>query len=510
MDAAGNSTQVLIVGAGPTGLMLACDLARRGVRIRVVDKALEYFTGSRGKGVSPRTLEVFDDLGVAERILSAGLRDLRMRTYEGDRVIGETIANPALASTPAIPYPAAVFIPQLRTEAILRDELARRGVTVELDHEVIAVDHRDDAVVVTLAGGDATTEVHADYVVGCDGGHSTVRRLIGLSFDVTPSESAKYSWVGDVRVDGLSPTVVHRWNDRRRGLLLLSPFKDTDLWQFQFLPTDGQPPLPEPDLHGFRQIWHDWTGRPEAALLEARTASRFRINEHIADHYRAGRVFLAGDAAHVYSPAGGQGMTTGVQDACNLGWKLAAVLAGAPERLLETYESERRPVAEHAMKRSRQRWREVNEAVVAKDDSELWHLVINQHTSQLDISYRGGPLAPAGDVGTARLRPGDRAPDGLCRDDSGDIVRLFDLFRGTHWTALYFDGNSQAALPTHFWGSPVDGHCVGGDGLSDDSGAIRDSYGIAADTVVVVRPDGYIARIARPEDLADRPALLDV
>jgi 2-polyprenyl-6-methoxyphenol hydroxylase-like FAD-dependent oxidoreductase len=493
------TTNVVVVGAGPTGLTLACELARRGIGVRVLDKATEYFTGSRGKTLSPRTMEVFDDLGVAQQILAGGLLSLPMRTYDGDRVISETIANPGLAPSPSIPYPVAVFIPQYRTESILRQELSRCGGKVELEHEVTAIEQDYGRVSVTVAHRDTTSQVHADYVIGCDGGHSTVRALIGLTFDVTPNESAKYSWVGDVRIEDLDPAVSHRWNGPRRGMLLFSPFKDTDLWQFQFLPADGMPVLGTPDLEGFRRIWHDWTGRPAGQLLEARTASRFRINEHIADHYRVGRVFLAGDAAHVYSPAGGQGMTTGVQDAYNLGWKIAAVLAGAPETLLDTYEAERRPVADHAMRRSRQRWRDVNNALAAQQDSEIWQLVIDQDTSQLDITYRGGPLAPSSG-GTAALHAGDRAPDGICHTDPpGDAVRLFDLFRGAHWTVLTFGDALPKSTVATYWGAPVHQHRI-------ENADVRESYQVREDTAVVVRPDGYIGQITASTELShERP-----
>jgi hypothetical protein len=283
--------------------------------------------------------------------------------------------------------------------------------------------------------------------------------------------------------------------------LLLSPFKDSDLWQFQLLPADGTPTLDVPDLAGFRRIWQQWTGQPGDRLSDVKSASRFRINEHIADHYRLGRAFLAGDAAHVYSPAGGQGMTTGIQDAYNLGWKLAAVLAGAPAPLLDTYEAERRPVAEHALKHSRQRWHEVNEAIFATQDADIWSLVANQDTSQLDITYRGGPLALSTD-GTAALHVGDRAPDGIRGDHAAAIPpRVFDLLRGPHWTVLTFGDTVPDAVAETFWGAPVHRHSI------DDAG-VRTGYGVSTDTAVVVRPDGYIAKIASPNELAHRSPLL--
>jgi 2-polyprenyl-6-methoxyphenol hydroxylase-like FAD-dependent oxidoreductase len=508
-----NQTDVLIVGAGPTGLALACDLARRGVRIRVIDKAAEYFTGSRGKAISPRTMEVLDGLGVADQVLAAGLLNVPMRTYDGGRVIGETIINPALYSGPEIPYPIPVLIPQYRTESILRDQLARQGVRVELHHEVIAVKQGEGDVTVKVAHHGCTEDVRAEYVVGCDGGHSTIRRLIGLSFGSAPNESEKWCWVGDVLIDGLEPGVAHRWNDPQRGMLLLSPFKDTELWQFQFLPADGTPPLPEPDQDEFRRVWAAWTGLPAERLHDTRTASRFRVNEHIADHYRVGRVFLAGDAAHIYSPAGGQGMTTGIQDAYNLGWKVAAVLAGAPSELLDTYEAERKPVAEYAMRRSRKRWKEVNQAVATQGDSPLWQLVSNEDTSQLNITYRGGPLAPADPEAATALRPGDRAPDGQLQDSSGRPTTLFAQFRTPEFRLLMFQGRQHPAdaktlaamaqrvrastdvplRPIVITTDAATTHDANAVALNDPTQHTHDTYGVSTPGLYLIRPDGYIA-----------------
>lgn len=496
-----NSLQVLIVGAGPTGLALACDLARRGVRLSVIDKAGGYPTASRGKTISQRTMEVFDDLAVADRIVAAGLPSLTMRTYDGHRAIGETIANPGLPSSPEIPYPFPIFIPQYRTESILRAQLARYGIKIKLGQEVVAVEPGDADVTVTVQRQSSTETVRAEYVAGCDGGHSTIRRLMGQSFRYTPNETEKWCWVGDVLVDGLEPEVAYRWNQPRQGMLLLTPFKATDVWQFQFVPADNTTPLPRPNKSEFRRVWSRWTGRPAERLRDVRTASRFRLNEHIAERYRIDRVFLVGDAAHIYSPAGGQGMTTGIQDAYNLGWKIAAVLRGAPSGLLDTYEAERKPVAEYAMRRSRERWAEVNESIAKQGDWPMLRLVINEDTSQLKISYRGGPLAPSDpSVGTT-LRPGDRAPDGTYRSaGSGDPVRLFDVFRGPHWTVLLFGtGLHHRNLPINLWGSAVRYQSI-----LDWSG----SYAFTDNSAVVVRPDGYIARITHPDKLTDDSALL--
>jgi 2-polyprenyl-6-methoxyphenol hydroxylase-like FAD-dependent oxidoreductase len=171
------------------------------VQVTVVDKAVEFFTGSRGKTISPRTMEVFDDLGVAPQVIAGGLLNIPMRSYDKDKGFSDGLVNRDPVPDPSVPYPVAVFVPQYRTESILRERLSRYGVRVKREHEVIAIDHTDDGVRLSIQNGATTRHLDADYVVGCDGGHSATRRLIGLSFDVAPDESAKYSWVGDVRVD---------------------------------------------------------------------------------------------------------------------------------------------------------------------------------------------------------------------------------------------------------------------------------------------------------------------
>jgi len=500
-------TDVLIGGAGPTGLALACDLARRGVQVRIVERGRGLFPGSRGKGLSPRLLEVFDDLGVVHDVLASARTHMLVTNYDRDRVLSTVDSHAGLEPTPDIPYPSAAWAPQWRTQEILRSRLAGLGVEVEFGCEVADVSQDDDGVTCTLDRDGHREQIRARYLIGCDGGRSTIRKRLGLTFDGLTRQDHRHAFVGDVQVDGLTADRSHGWNDPRLGFLLLTPFTDTPVWQFQaLLRTDARPDAPEPSLTTFQGIVDEITGGLPIRLSGLTWSSRFTTSERIAERYRTGQVFLAGDAAHVYSPAGGQGMTTGIQDAYNLAWKLAAVLGGAPDSLLDTYEAERRPIARRALIDSGHRFEEVLTTTEDphRDPNQMWKTVINRKTSQLGITYRGGPLAPETECGTTTLRPGDRAPDSICSDpDSGTDLRLFDLFRGPHWTVLAFADTDTSAAPTHLYGSEVrtwviDDHAQGA--LRDKGNTTRAAYGVAGPTTFLIRPDGYVGAIARSGD----------
>lgn len=404
---------VVIAGAGPTGLTLAIELARRGVPTRVLDKAATLFPGSRGKGLQPRTLEVFDDLGVIGAVLAAGESFPPMRLYRGAEVTGFT--------------------------------------------------QDDDGVTVDTNRG----RIRADYLVGADGGRSTVRKVSGVEF-IGGALTAERIIVGDVRVSGLDGRCCHlltRDGDQSRRFSLWN-LPGSDHYQLVVTMAPGEdPPALTPE--GMQSELAQRSGRRDVILSDLRWISLYRVNLLLAQQFRTGRVFLAGDAAHVHSPAGGQGVNTGVQDAYNLGWKLAAVLGGAPAELLDSYEAERLPVAAEVLQLSGALHRQ------GFDGTGPTPAAIHQ----LDISYRGGPLA-AGDACLDGLQPGDRAPDGLLPDGR----RLFDVFRGPHWTVLQFDTE-----PVDF-GIPQVRLTPGAD------------YDVSVGSYVLVRPDGYIGAIStRPE-----------
>ena len=320
-------TDVLVVGAGPTGLTLACDLARRGVAVRIVDRVPEFPGGSRGKGLSPRSLEVFDDLAVIDRMLASGITHMPHRKYQGAEVIAEIDPEAGRVPTPDIPYPTGLMIPQWRVEQILRERLADFGVAVELGAELHGFSQHADGVTATIGQG----RIQARYLVGCDGGRSTVRKALGLSLrGQTPD--VQLMAVGDVEVDGLGRDAWHQWFTGD-GAIMLCPLPGTNAFQVQAsheLDQDGSPL--EPTLERFQQTFDRIAGVPGVRLHSLAWRSSYRVNVRMVDQLRVGRVFLAGDAAHVHPIAGGLGMNSGIQDAYNLGWKLGLVL-GRPRHV---------------------------------------------------------------------------------------------------------------------------------------------------------------------------------
>ena len=483
-------TDVLVVGAGPTGLTLACDLARRGAAVRIVDRAQEFPGGSRGKGLSPRSLEVFDDLAVIDRMLASGITHLPHRKYQGAEVVAEVDPEAERVPTPGIPYPVGLMIPQWRVEQILRDRLAGLGVAVELGAELRGFSQHADGVTATV--GEA--QIQARYLAGCDGGHSTVRKALGLSLrGQTPD--VQLMAVGDVEVDGLGRDAWHQWFTGN-GAIMLCPLPGTSAFQVQAsheLDQDGSPL--EPTLERFQQTFDRVAGVPGVRLHSLAWRSSYQVNVRMVDQLQAGRVFLAGDAAHVHPIAGGLGMNSGIQDAYNLGWKLGLVIAGdATPGLLGTYEDERLPIASWLLDITSERLSAVLDAIKDKGGGvdavatpELTQLMLRYPWSRLSRQTTSRPTGP---------RAGDRAPDAPLRDAAtGRQTRLFDLFRGPHFTLLGIGERGVPVLGDTGTGI-VKPYLVGPGGLLDDGGHVAHAYG--TDALILVRPDGYIGLVAHP------------
>ncbi|MUL45188.1 3-(3-hydroxyphenyl)propionate hydroxylase [Mycobacterium sp. CBMA293] len=460
---------VVIAGAGPTGLTLAIELARRGVPCRVLDQAATLFPGSRGKGLQPRTLEVFDDLGVIGAVLAAGKSFPPMRLYRGAEVVWtkpiyELLGLPELAVTPAVPYPYTWLLPQWRTDQILAARFAELGGVIEFNTRVMDFRQDDDGVTVHTDRG----TIRADYLVGADGGRSTVRKVSGVEFRGGALTEERIV-VGDVRATGLDGRCCHLLTadgDQSKRFSLWN-LPGSEHFQLVVTTAPGEDP-PALTLAGMQDLLEQRSGRRDVVLSDLRWISEYRVNLLMAQQFRMGRVLLAGDAAHVHSPAGGQGVNTGVQDAYNLGWKLAAVRSGAPDVLLDSYTAERMPVAANVLQLSGALHRQGFGAAGPAPSA----------IHQLDISYRGGPLAVEDHDIPGSLRAGDRAPDALLSDGR----RLFDVLRGLHWTVLEFGGTAVD------FGVPRVSLVPGAD------------YDMPAGSYVLVRPDGHIATITdRPD-----------
>ncbi|MFI9721600.1 FAD-dependent monooxygenase [Streptomyces sp. NPDC052396] len=473
-----SSCEVLIIGAGPTGLVLGCELARRGVDFRLVEAGEQLFMGSRGKGIQPRTLELFDDLGIVEEIYEAGLRPPMMAGWEGGRKVREWDMFTRAEPTPGMPYAEPWLLPQWRTQEILHQRLRELGGAVEFGVRLTGFTQDGDGVTAGLLAADGSMEtVRAGYLVGSDGGRSTVRAALGTVFTgetVDPDPLI----VADLEVAGLDRDHWHVWN-REKGALSLCPLPGTT---FQLIAAPGAREL-DPDPGAVRELVASWTG---LQVREVHWSSVFRARAAMAERFRTGRVFLAGDSAHIHSPAGAQGLNSSIQDAYNLGWKLGLVLRrGAPDALLDSYQAERLPVAAGVLGLSTRLHRGDGGPQVGFTARR------GPDAHQLGIAYPDSPLTreTRPELTEDALRAGDRAPDAPLKGADGTQVRLFDLFRGTHFTLLSIGaGALEGDWPG---GDLVHVHHIGGScgELHDAGGHAQRAYGSG---LFLVRPDGYV------------------
>ncbi|MGW6964395.1 FAD-dependent monooxygenase [Streptomyces zaomyceticus] len=485
---------VTVIGAGPVGLALTLDLARRGLAVRLVERDERRFEGSRAKGIQPRTLEVLDDLGLADAARAAGGAYPPMGLHLGPFTKAWRMHATA-PETIGTPYPDVLLLPQYATTALLHDAVERLGVRVDFGARAVEITQDEQVGTVRLEDGRL---LRSRYVVGADGGSSTVRRAAGIAFEGSTDETDRMILV-DARVDGLSRDHWHIWPRPRGRSVAACPLPGPgNRFQIMIRIRPGDPA--------------DLTATALTALLRRRVgpslgprdiswSSVFRPNIRLAERYRDRRLLLCGDAAHVHTPAGAQGLNTGLQDAHNLGWKLQQVLAGADDALLDSYEHERRPVAAQVLGRSTELYEGLRR-------TRPGGLTRGPDEHQLGISYFGGPLAPADAPRTATLRCGDRAPDAALPEDTGPATRLFDLYRGPHFTALAFGARAAVAVERLDWpptGVPLRRHTV----LTHTTprtpreAALLTAYGITEDTVLLIRPDGYVGHIGHPARTGD-------
>jgi 2-polyprenyl-6-methoxyphenol hydroxylase-like FAD-dependent oxidoreductase len=484
-----HSTDVLISGAGAAGLTLAIDLARRGVAFRLIDKIDAPFQGARGKAIQPRSQEVFEDLGIVDRVVAAGGPYPPKRVYRDAGTYQDSPIMEHRDPTPDEPYAIAIMVPQFLTEAAMRERLAELGQRPQYGVELEGFVQDTEGVSARINGPRGVTSFRARYLVGADGGGSLVRQALDVGF---PGKSLDIrAVVADVFVDGLVRDAWHRFNDGTPSQMSLCPLRGTDLFQLQALiPLEGDIDL---STEGLAAMVARRTGRNDILIRAVSWVSAYNMHARLADRFRVGRVFLAGDAAHIHPPAGGQGLNTSVQDSYNLGWKLAAVLSGAPEALLASYEDERRPIAAAMLDLSTKLLDELKTPGGMRRGRE---------TQQLDLGYLESALSLERPLRTSGLRAGQRAPDAPIRGAAGVPTRLFKLFQGPHWTLLGYEVDRVTALHPR---AGLHIHTVGPRGdIVDDGGHIRDGYGLEPGTWVLVRPDGYIGAIVACNE---RPAL---
>jgi 2-polyprenyl-6-methoxyphenol hydroxylase-like FAD-dependent oxidoreductase len=526
-----NDVPVVVVGAGPTGVLLAIELARRGVEVRVLDRQPRRSPESRAIGIHARTLEVLHQLGIVDEFLELG-----------HRVNGMSVHTPAGYPLRArfglvdSRYAFLLTLSQAETQRILERKLESLGVTIERSAEVTAVeqDGRGVALLVRREGEPRAQTVTAGWVVGCDGARSLVRRKLGVAFE---GDDYSQDWLmAEVRID--SPLRHDHFHVFAYTSSVLAAFPlPGERWRV-FVPQVPGRAVAERTVPALEEIERLVAARGPAGMRisDPTLLAAFRCYRRQTETVRSGRVLVAGDAAHVHSPAGGQGMNTGIQDAFNLGWKLALVAQGQSQPdLLDTYQAERVPVAAgvleltHALVRTftltarPKRWLRDRLLPAAMAIPAVERRYINR-LAQVSHSYAGGPLsAPGARVRPARVASGERLPDvaGLERD--GTPIRPLDLLDSGAHTLLVMTGRGAAgagaapdAVVARFapWdglvrtvaihAGPGPGRGPGGEGVTDPELRAHRRYGAVRGRLLLVRPDGYLARqapLSRPDVL---------
>ncbi|MFG1378386.1 FAD-dependent monooxygenase [Xanthobacter autotrophicus] len=526
-DSAQLSADVIVVGAGPVGLTLAAELARHGVRCRILEKATAPSNYCRALGVTPRTLEVYEDMGVVRAMIDAGL-------WLGGLALAVDGAPARIITTDLSDLPYGVLgIPQPVTEGILAQHLAGFGIEVERGVAVTSLVQEGERVRLDLTAPDGREDVaHARFVVGCDGAHSFVRHALRIPFE---GEAFPYPFMlGDVQLAfpgdlkparGIALRLMRLRADTAPDMFIAIPLPEHGRYRVSMLAPESLAAAGSGEAHGIQserpgpsladlQAVADRIAPGQIIAGDLRWSSQFRISMRLAARYREGQVFLAGDACHIHPPTGGQGMNTGIQDAYNLAWKLALVMKGrAPAALLDSYEAERRPVAQDVIARTVAESMNIGGSGGARD---------RLADTQIRVSYAGlagaavvdGAAAPEGLPGDRLPVAGDRAPDalGLRRRGVAAPLRMFDLLRGTDFVAVVaVDGTRDAlaameALGARLAGSnlPVRVVAVAPAGASlpdphgvslveDEAGSCAAAYGLGPGEAALVRPDGYLA-----------------
>lgn len=518
---------VLVVGAGPVGLTVAIELRRNGVTPVVIDRLIKPLRYARAVGVQPRTLEIWEGMGLLREALNEAILMRGQLVY----VNGEQVDRLELTLPPDVPY-GFVALPQYATEGLLTAELHRLGGHVDRGVDLVGFDQDADGVTARLRGPDGERTLRSGYLVGADGAHSVVRKALGLGYsgDAFPEQYM----LGDVEVDWSLPAgygirAMHQVDGRTDDLLVCIPLPGPGRYRMSMLVPDELAGRPSDDgvAHGVEE------GRaPELRHIQAvldrlapeptrarnlRWSSTFRISHRLVDRYGQGRVVVAGDAAHIHPPTGAQGMNTGIQDGVNLAWKLALAVQGAAgEGLLNSYDAERHPVGEEVVGRT---VRHAREGFVADPDDPFLML---RREAQLLVNYRGSSLVGDGGGMTGGPAPGDRAPDcrGLRRAAVNHPLRLFELgLVGSRHTLLLFVDDAAdlaACAELHGMAAELTGGriatyavlSVSADDLDpavaavpcllDADGEYQVTYAATGGAGHLIRPDGHLGFRAAP------------
>ncbi|MTD14773.1 pentachlorophenol monooxygenase [Nakamurella sp. YIM 132087] len=518
-------TQVLVAGGGPIGLMAAVELRRRGVDVLIVDALAARPLWAKAIGVQPRTLEILDQIGIVRSALDAGTVMRGQQVYKDGALVGQI----DIEVPDQVPYRFAA-LPQYETERVLEEHLERLGGRLQREVRLLSFTQDDAGVTAVLQTPAGEKTVRAEYLVGADGAHSIVRKTLGIGFE---GDAFPESYMlGDVEVDWDLPQGYAVRSSRTTGdgavddLLVAIPLPGRKRYRMSMLVppelapqgstgadgiTHGFTGGREPELHHIQEVLDRLSPVPVTAG-RLRWSSVFRISHRLADRYSVGRAFIAGDAAHIHPPTGAQGMNTGLQDAYNLGWKLAQAVSGhgAPG-LLDSYHAERHPVGEEVVGRT---VRAARGGGIETGGGGRDTIILRE--AQLLVGYPDSPLNAAVDGGVAEdgtgPLPGDRAPDatGLEQDGVAGPLRWHEFLRGTGHVLLLWAPDAATAdaaqdvsienvrtyvvRPGTIGGSDPTRPLAAGREIADVHGHLAANYGFGPEpATVLIRPDGYLS-----------------
>ena len=515
------NASVLIAGAGPTGLVLAIDLARRGVIPRVIDAAHADHRESRAVAIVARSLEMLDDLDVAAAAIDRGIPLRSIEFREGSRTLAALDVT-AIHS----PYPMDLCIPQWQTVDLLRERAERLGVTIEWDTRLTGVESSADGVTAAISGPGGDERYETDWLIGCDGSHSTVRRAAGISWET--ADLRRGFILGDVAAEWeLQRDRFHAFFGKT-GVVAVFPMPG-GFWRILASTPDHHPPK-DPGLADFAEYVSKQTPL-DTDLRDLQWSSAFVAREGLADRYRSARILLAGDAAHSHSPVAGQGMNTGMQDAYNLGWKLALVTSGrAPESLLDSYENERRPIAaavvettstttrvatsrtavvRHARNNALRLFGRLNSVQQRLSDALGEYTIRYPDSDLVSERWSGSKPRPWSNGAEAGPQAGALAPDAYVEDGSGPIA-LRRLLHGTEHHLIVFAADTGDSETLTSWKTEAELAMIGlgrvhiitrvhrprtpADGIFVDlHNQAHNRYGVRRPSIYLTRPDKYIA-----------------
>ncbi|KAI2631201.1 FAD binding domain-containing protein [Xylaria nigripes] len=514
---------VLIVGAGPTGMTMALELVMQGISFRIIDKATERSPHSRALVLQPRTLEIFNrhkGIGL-ENLIRLSTRPTIACVYMSGKKVAEV--NSGDIKTPGTRFPNPAAVSQCETERWLESTLAKHGVQVELGVEAKRITQDADGVsVIVSTDNSAEDEIRAKFVVGADGAHSVVRHAAkNLTFngDAYPQDLICADIYMDTQMPGGRIYVC-----LGKGVLIVIPLKDGMVRLVVSRP--GQDTTRDPKLEDFQDAVRDFFPRG-GFLHDATWFTRFRLHHRGVNRYRDGRLFVAGDAAHIHSPMGGQGMNTGIQDAANLGWKLAAVLRHEkPDSFLDSYHNERHRLGQYLLVNTDKAFRRVMSInpiymflrnlflpwilpIVMRRKSRIMRQYL--FMTQLHIRYRHSDIVGTASDFTGPIKGGDRAADGKIRGPEGELWLLDLLSPECHHLMLFsgLDPNQASQDELDHAESDFVAHAKAAvkvstifsaqqntqAGYVDLEEALHRAFGFDKAGYVLVRPDGYIAHI---------------